>query len=844
MHPIYPNPRKRVHWLSAIIGTSIVQAMLVWGIFIMGPLYPIAAQQTKATATENADNTDSLAATSSKKPLTINQLIRNNEEYFQSLQTAIIRLQRDPNWETINEDIPIIEGVVERIMENFYTGEIEFNLQYLNELDNLLSGYNLLVARWRADLDERTESFSQIGQTIQVIKDTYQSATSMVDSSALPALNEQWTSLLNRLTRADSLFTLQNIENLELQSKLSALSVGINDAKDEIKEQQRAIRSDYFQKDSPFIWQLRSLKELPELYPILEESVLLNHIILRTYLKRNLGSFVWILVLGSLIYFWFVYLVNKIRTEKKFSQLILDRNKYLTKSPLICAILSILTLAPYILPFPPNGLIFATLIGMTVCSTLLIKQVLIKKVFRLWVFVVISLLVFGTSNLVVEHANQERWYLTLASIFGLYVGFQSLSLIRKKSEQYPKHLISLIYLYLVMQGLSMLFHVFGRFSLAKVLGVGSTLSVTQGISLYLFVTVIMEALYLQVELLQGNDKEYTNYLDYKAIYKKLSNFFIFLGVIMWAYFLALNLSIDDFIIDWLSGFLSQTRAVGNSSFTFGSILIFILVIWTSSVLAKNIAYFVSIRDSHKADGRDKRLGSSVLLIRLAVLILGFFMALAFSGISLDNLTIILGGLSVGIAFGLQTIVNNLASGIILAFERPIQIGDAIEVGGRSGVVKEVGIRSSTIQAYDGSEVIIPNGDLLSQHLINWTLSDRRRRIEIIIGVSYGSDLKKVQEVLEEVLKNKDIMSVPVPKVLLHNFADSAIEFRMLFWVNNFDIWVDTRNKVLTDIYESFKEAGIEIPFPQRDLHIKTGNLTLASGTGMANPPENPPSASG
>jgi len=200
--------------------------------------------------------------------------------------------------------------------------------------------------------------------------------------------------------------------------------------------------------------------------------------------------------------------------------------------------------------------------------------------------------------------------------------------------------------------------------------------------------------------------------------------------------------------------------------------------------------------------------------------------LAFSGISLDNLTIILGGLSVGIAFGLQTIVNNLASGIILAFERPIQIGDAIEVGGRSGVVKEVGIRSSTIQAYDGSEVIIPNGDLLSQHLINWTLSDRRRRIEVIIGVAYGSDLKLVKNVLEEVLQKADLMTIPAPKVLIHNFADSAVEFRLLFWVSNLDTWVDTRNQVLVDTYEAFKQAGIEIPFPQRDLHLKSGQLIL------------------
>lgn len=263
------------------------------------------------------------------------------------------------------------------------------------------------------------------------------------------------------------------------------------------------------------------------------------------------------------------------------------------------------------------------------------------------------------------------------------------------------------------------------------------------------------------------------------------------------------------------------RTVGNSTFTFGSIFIFILVIYFASILARNIAYFAAIKDSEKADFRDKRLGSSILLIRLAVLIVGFFSALTFSGISLDKLAIVLGALSVGIGFGLQTIVNNLVSGIILAFERPIQIGDAIEVGGRSGVVKEVGIRSSTLQSYDGSEVIIPNGDLLSQHLINWTLSDRKRRIEIIIGVAYGSDLKLVQEVLLKVLKKNEILSLPEPRVFVHNFADSAVEFRLLFWVSNFDSWVGVRNQVMLDTYEAFDDSGIEIPFPQQDIHVRT-----------------------
>jgi len=169
---------------------------------------------------------------------------------------------------------------------------------------------------------------------------------------------------------------------------------------------------------------------------------------------------------------------------------------------------------------------------------------------------------------------------------------------------------------------------------------------------------------------------------------------------------------------------------------------------------------------------------------------------------------------------LQTIINNLVSGIILAFERPIQIGDEIEVGTMSGTVKEVGIRASKIQAYDGSEIVVPNGDLLSQQLVNWTLSDNRRRIEVKVGVSYGSDMQKVKSVIEGVLAREKVLKIPVPRVLMENFGESSVEFRVLFWVETIDIWLDMRAEIMAAIYEAFQENKIEIPYPKRDLYLK------------------------
>jgi small-conductance mechanosensitive channel len=195
------------------------------------------------------------------------------------------------------------------------------------------------------------------------------------------------------------------------------------------------------------------------------------------------------------------------------------------------------------------------------------------------------------------------------------------------------------------------------------------------------------------------------------------------------------------------------------------------------------------------------------------------LAFVASGIPLDKLTIIIGALGVGIGFGLQNVVNNLVSGLILAFERPVRVGDTVEVSNRQGTVKEIGIRSTKIITAEGSEVIIPNGDLLSQHIINWTQNSAYRRVEIILGVGYQSSLREVEKIILGILnEHAQVQTRPTPLVLTHLFADSSVQIRTLFWTNH-ENWVATKSDVLQAIHQRFQENNIQIPFPQQDVHI-------------------------
>jgi small-conductance mechanosensitive channel len=215
-------------------------------------------------------------------------------------------------------------------------------------------------------------------------------------------------------------------------------------------------------------------------------------------------------------------------------------------------------------------------------------------------------------------------------------------------------------------------------------------------------------------------------------------------------------------------------------------------------------------------------GAVTLILRISIITAGFMIAIAVLGVEMDKLAILLGAFGVGIGFGLQNIFNNLVSGIILAFERPIQEGDIIEVGTLLGTVKEIGIRASVIFTFDGAEVIVPNGNLISNELINWTLTNQTRRIEANVGVKYGTDPDRVLAILNSVAgSDNEVLDDPAPLALFSGFGESSLDFRLLFWIDNADRRLITLSRINVQINRALADAGIEIPFPQRDLHVRS-----------------------
>lgn len=218
-----------------------------------------------------------------------------------------------------------------------------------------------------------------------------------------------------------------------------------------------------------------------------------------------------------------------------------------------------------------------------------------------------------------------------------------------------------------------------------------------------------------------------------------------------------------------------------------------------------------------------------------VLGFGLFTSLAAVGFELDKIAILVSALGVGIGFGLQNIVQNFVAGIILIFGRPINVGDRVQVGELLGTVSKVGFRASTVNTIQGAEVIVPNSQFVADQVINWSLSDDRRRIELEVGVKYGTDPKRVIELLLKAAnEHESVLQDPIPEAIFIAFGANSLDFQLRAWTAEGGRWMLIRSDLGIAVEQSFKEANIEIPFPQRDLHLRsvdTGALTqILAGT--------------
>lgn len=283
-------------------------------------------------------------------------------------------------------------------------------------------------------------------------------------------------------------------------------------------------------------------------------------------------------------------------------------------------------------------------------------------------------------------------------------------------------------------------------------------------------------------------------------------------------------------------------SLGGASLSLWSLIQFLVLVVMLFYTAGKLRYWLTSRLLTRTRlnvGARQAIGS---ITRYLFLFIGLLVILQTVGINLTTLNVIAGAVGIGIGFGLQNIASNFISGLIILFERPIKIGDRIEVGHIEGDVIEIGARSTRVLTNDNITVIVPNSKFITENVINWMYNDRKVRFRVPVSVAYGTDIRLVEKLLLEVAKaNPDVLSDPAPVVRLIGFGDNALNFELRPWSTTL---VHRKGKLLSSlnsaIYETFRAHGIEIPFPQRDLYIRSGNLSLRNGDGAKLPTEAEP----
>jgi small-conductance mechanosensitive channel len=266
---------------------------------------------------------------------------------------------------------------------------------------------------------------------------------------------------------------------------------------------------------------------------------------------------------------------------------------------------------------------------------------------------------------------------------------------------------------------------------------------------------------------------------------------------------------------------------GSIAISVGGVIEFFLIVWLAYLLSRFLR-FVLQEDVYPRINLAPGLSyAASSLLNYVILALGFIAALGVLGVDFSKVSIMAGAFGVGIGFGLQGVVNNFVSGLILLFERPIHIGDTVEVGELLGTVRRIGIRASVIHTYTGADIIVPNSQLITDKVTNWTLSDRLRRVDLPVGLNYGADPKKVIELLEQLARaHPDVLREPAPRALFTGYGDSSINFELRVWPSQFNQAVQVRSDLATAVFDAVNAAeGMSFPFPQREVRILSDHDT-------------------
>lgn len=566
-----------------------------------------------------------------------------------------------------------------------------------------------------------------------------------------------------------------------------------------------------FRREAPYLWQFN----VPDTVGLKQQksgisTVVMEQKAIQYYFSQTTGERVVIFILALLLCWWLFTKRRVLRDcrDQKASFAFLNL-KYLNTHAVLSVLTVLLSLMPFFDAYAPTLYITCEFLVLYLVVSPIFYAHWTRTTWYAWLILIVLFVAVAVSYVLTAPTLLNRLWMVFLQIAVIVFSIRFMKRLDEKVA-FRKWIKVAALVVIFLSSLSILVNLFGRYSLSGIFGLASSFTLLQAITLPVFVTTILEMIVLQIQLRRLKRGINVSF-DHAQIIKKLRWPLLAVAMLLWLIMLTSNLNIYHSLSDWLNTLLTSPRTIGSITFKLSSVLLFFVIIWFAHILQQLISFLFGETGNEADDLSTVSKGqhSRLLMMRLLVLCAGYLLAVAASGLPIDKITIVLGALGVGIGMGLQNVVNNFVSGIILIFDGSLQIGDVIEVSGQSGKVKEIGLRASTLSTSDGAEVIIPNGSILSQNIVNWTFSNDQRRVMIDITLTGDElDANVISELINATVDNiPNVIPKKKPVILFTQVQQRSCRLTVRFWcvISNTD---QVKSDALLRLKEAFLTKGI------------------------------------
>ena len=748
---------------------------------------------------------------SSLNDIGIDSILNKIENVHNTLNRIIHTTSVGFNTRDIEDNYPEMDSNIDIIDENLSLYTNVLDVKNLQMFDLLLKSLQTELSDWRemlfkydkelVDMSNEMGAFKRDSLLHQILRD---SAFKSLYQNEITDLKAKWG--VSKKAISDNISRIN-----QLQASVSNEYFTIIDLQNKSHDLLKKVSTRSLSKEYDFLWNIQSktIGETDATDQLAKRSYHGQRRVLRYYFKRNMSDQLWLLFTGILFLLWIFRNFRKVEKNDGLQKVHERSFSFVKRVPILATLVVLFNIAPFFDLHPPTAYVAIMEFLLVLAVTAMLWKTWPRKLFYYWAGMGALYIASALTGAVLTPDLGFRISLLLLNIASVAFGVLWVRALMKNTVAFALMIKVVSYIFLLLNTAAIFCNLFGRLSLAKIFSVTAIYGLTQVIGLTIFIQIITEAFELQTMVNKMNGGMAAK-LNFEKIEKLVRKGLIAVSAIIWIIVFSVSLNLYNFLYHYLSHFLGDERKIGSTTFQVGNILLFVAIIYISNLLQQGVGSLYGKADA-TWDPEVKKNGSRLAMTRLVLIVIGFLIAVAASGIPMDKITIVLGALGVGIGLGLQTIVNNLVSGVILIFEQPFRIGDFIELGDKKGRVLDIGIRSSKIVMEEGAEIIMPNADLLSGRVINWTLRNDNVRIELPLSLVSEHSFEEVQTAINEVLARDEhvVMTIP-PEILLAGVSDKSMSVTILVWINDVHKLQSIKSGLLNSLYSALAKKDIKV----------------------------------